>query len=96
MFRKEVKPISELLSQYLRRQGMETPLLQRRLIETWDTLLGPTIAQYTTEKFIKNQVLFVKILNPALRQDLNMMRSQLVKRLNDAVGSQIITEVRIY
>lgn len=96
MFRKEVKPISELLSQYLRQQGMETPLLQRRIVDTWDSLMGPTIAQYTTEKFIKNQVLFVKILNPALRQDLNMMRSQLVKRLNDAVGSQIITEVRIY
>jgi predicted nucleic acid-binding Zn ribbon protein len=96
MFRKEVKPISELLSQYLRRQGMETPLLQRRVVDTWDTLMGPAIAQYTSEKFIKNQVLYVKILNPALRQDLNMMRSQLVKRLNDAVGSQIITEVRIY
>lgn len=96
MFRKEVKPISELLSQYLRRQGMETPLLQRRVVDMWDTLLGPTIAQYTAEKFIKNQVLFIKINNPALRQDLNMMRSQLVKRLNDAVGSQIITEVRVY
>lgn len=96
MFRKEVKPISELLSQYLRQQGMETPLLQRRIVDTWDSLMGPAIAQYTTEKFIKNQILFVKILNPALRQDLNMMRSQLVKRLNDAVGSQIITEVRIY
>ncbi len=96
MFRKEVKPISELLSQYLRRQGMETPLLQRRVIDAWDTVLGPTIAQYTTQKFIKNQVLFVKIINPAMRQDLTMMRSQLVKRLNDAVGSQIITEVRIY
>lgn len=96
MFRKEVKPISELLSQYLRQQGMETPLLQRRIVDTWDSLMGPAIAQYTTEKFIKNQVLFVKILNPALRQDLNMMRSQLVKRLNEAVGSQIITEVRIY
>ncbi len=96
MFRKEVKPISELLSQYLRRQGMETPLMQRRVVDLWDTLLGPTISQYTSEKFIKNQVLYVKILNPALRQDLNMMRSQLVKRLNDAVGSQIITDVRIY
>lgn len=96
MFRKEVKPISELLSQYLRQQGMETPLLQRRIVDMWDSLMGPSIAQYTTEKFIKNQVLFVKILNPALRHDLNMMRSQLVKRLNEAVGSQIITEVRIY
>jgi hypothetical protein len=38
----------------------------------------------------------VKINNPALRQDLNMMRSQLVKRLNEAVKSMVIAEVRIY
>ena len=96
MFRKDVKPLSEVLSQFLRHEGLETPLLQRRLVNAWDTIVGPTIAQYTSDKFIQNQVLFVKIINPALRQDLSMMRSELVKRLNNAVGSQIITEVRIY
>ena len=48
------------------------------------------------EKFIKNQVLYVKISNPALRQDLSMMRSQLVRRLNEAVGASVISDVRIY
>lgn len=96
MFRKDVKPLSEVLSQFLRHEGLETPLLQRRLVNAWDTIVGPTIAQYTSDKFIQNQVLFIKIINPALRQDLSMMRSELVKRLNNAVGSQIITEVRIY
>lgn len=96
MFRKDVKPLSDLLSQYMRMQGLETPLLQRRLLDAWDKVVGQTVSQYTAEKFIQNQVLFVKIVNPALRQDLSMMRSQLLKRLNEAVGSQIINEVRIY
>jgi hypothetical protein len=38
----------------------------------------------------------VKIENPALRQDLSMMRSQLVKKLNDHVGSFVISDVHIY
>jgi hypothetical protein len=41
-------------------------------------------------------MLFVKITNPALRQDLSMMRAQLVKRLNAVVGSSVITDVRVY
>ena len=85
MFRKDVKPLSEVLSQFLRQEGLETPLLQRRLVDAWDTIVGPTIAQYTSDKFIQNQVLFVKIVNPALRQDLSMMRTELVNRLNNAV-----------
>lgn len=96
MFRRDVQSISDLLNMYLRREGLETPLLQKRAVDAWDTLMGPSIARFTGGKFIKNQTLFVKILNPALRQDLTMMRSRIVKRINEAVGSQVIVDVRIY
>ena len=96
MFRRAVQSISDLLNMYLRREGLETPLLQKRAVDAWDTLMGPSIARYTGKKFIKNQTLFVQILNPALRQDLTMMRSRIVKRINEAVGSQVIVDVRIY
>lgn len=96
MFRRDVQSISDLLNMYLRREGLETPLLQKRAVDAWDTLMGPSIARYTGKKFIKNQTLFVQILNPALRQDLTMMRSRIVKRINEAVGSQVIVDVRIY
>ena len=96
MFRRDVQSISDLLNMYLRREGLETPLLQRRAIDAWETVVGSGVARYTGEKFIKNQTLFVKILSPALRQDLTMMRTQLVKRINEAVGSMVIADVRIY
>ena len=96
MFRRDVQSISDLLNMYLRREGLETPLLQKLAVDALDTLMGPYIARFTGEKFIKNQTLFVKILNPALRQDLTMMRSRIVKRINETVGSQVIVDVRIY
>lgn len=96
MFKREVKPLGEVLRKFLRDGGLETPLLQLRVVEAWDRVAGPMVARYTAEKFVKNQVLFVKIQNPALRQDLSMMRSQLVRRLNAAVGSSVIVDIRVY
>ncbi|MBO4660531.1 MAG: DUF721 domain-containing protein [Prevotella sp.] len=96
MFRREVKSISDLLGRVLREEGLETPLLQKRLIDNWETVTGKTVARYTQEKFIRNQTLFVKITNAALRADLSMMRTQLVRRLNDSVGSMVIADVRVY
>ena len=96
MFRREVKSIDELISVFLRQEGYETPLLQKRLVDSWTRGTGAAVARYTGEKFIKNQTLFVKITNPALRQDLLMMRSQLVRRLNEAVGCQVIADIRLY
>jgi len=96
MFKREVKSINDILQQFLRKEGLETPLQQKRLIDAWDSVAGPMVARYTQDKFIKNQILFVKITNPALRQDLSMMRQQLTRRLNEVVGSSVISDVRVF
>lgn len=96
MFRRDVQNLADVLNLCLRRNGLETPLLQRRLIDSWEKVVGPGIAAYTKEKYIKNQTLFVKISNPALRSDLSMMRQRLVSLLNNVVGSMVIADVRIY
>ena len=96
MFRRDVKPLGEILLKLLRDEGLETPLQQKRLIDAWETVAGPMVASYTTERFIKNQTLFVKITNPALRHDLSMMRTRLMRRLNEQVGALIITDIKVY
>ena len=95
MFRKHPIQVEKLVKVILRSNGLETPWLQRRLIESWDKVAGTLVAQYTTEKYIRNQTLFVHVENPALRSELNMMRSSLVEKLNAEVGSMIITEIRL-
>ena len=96
MFKRSILPLDDIVNQLLRQEGLETPLNERRLIDAWDTVAGATIARYTTEKFIRNQVLFVNILNPALRSELSMMKTQLVDRLNAVIGARVITDIRIY
>ena len=78
----------------LRVQGLETPLLQKRLVESWPLIAGPAIARYTTGVSIRNQTLFVRLSVPALRADLSMRRQEFVKLLNDYVGAQIIADIR--
>ena len=89
-----MKSIGELILKNLRAQGLETPLQQKRLIEAWPEVMGNMIAGYTQEVFIRNQTLHVRLTNPALRADLSMMRAEIVKKLNTAVGSQVIVEIR--
>ncbi len=96
MFRRKVRSLSELLPEILRNEGLETPLQQKRILSAWTEVAGQTVAQYTGEKFIKNQTLYVKILNPALRADLSLNRSVLVQRLNQMAGAFVISDIRFY
>ncbi|MBQ1581220.1 MAG: DUF721 domain-containing protein [Prevotella sp.] len=96
MFKRQVQQIDGILQMILREQGLEIPLQQKRVIDQWEVVTGTIVSKYTGEKFIKNQTLYVKITNPALRQDLTMMRHQLVKRLNESVGALVIVDVKLY
>lgn len=96
MFKRKVIPLADLIPGIIRQNGLETPLLQMRVLDSWDEIVGEAIQRYTQEKFIKNQTLFVKISNPALRSDLSMRRTELAQQLNAKVGSYVIADVRIY
>lgn len=78
----------------LRSQGLETPLMQKRLIDAWPVVAGEPISRYTVDVSIRNQTLFVRLRIPALRADLNMRRQEFVWKLNNHVGAQVIADIR--
>ena len=93
MFKRDVHNVRDLILKNLRAQGLETPLLQKRLIDSWREVVGEAIAGYTDGLYIRNQTLYVHLTNPSLRADLSMMRSELVRKLNAKVESQVIAEI---
>ena len=96
MFRREVKQLDSLVYQYLRVMGLETPLLQKRLIMSWEKVAGEVVFKYTRQIFISTQTLMVKIDNSALKAELSMMRSEYVRKLNDCVGARVIANIRFF
>ncbi|MCH5309869.1 MAG: DUF721 domain-containing protein [Prevotella sp.] len=94
MFRRDVQNLKDLILRNLRAQGLETPLLQKRLVDSWQTVAGEVITRYTQNLYIRNQTLYVHLTNPALRADLSMQRQEFVRKLNEHVGSQVIADIR--
>ncbi len=96
MKRTKATEIGDLIRQFIRNEGLETPLNQHRLISSWGEVMGQGIYSYTGDIFIKNQTLYVKITSSVLRQELTIGRKNIVKRLNDHVGAQVIVDLRFY
>ena len=94
MFKRDVHNVKDLILKNLRAQGLETPLLQKRLMDSWGEVVGEFVANYTDGMYIRNQTLYVHLTNPAMRADLSMMRREIVNKLNAHVGSQVIADIR--
>lgn len=94
MFSKREEHFADVLHSLVREEGLETPILQRRLIALWPRVVGELVASHTDNLYIRNQTLFVHVAMPALRAELSMMRSEFVEKLNAGVGTVIISDIR--
>ena len=93
MRRNKAESIGQIIRQYLRQEGLETPLNETRVAAAWPQVMGEAIARYTGDVFVRNQVLYVQLKSPALKANLMMGREALVQKLNDFVGAQVIRSI---
>lgn len=93
MKRNNTEQVGDIIRRLLRQEGLETPLNEYRLIDAWKDVVGPVIARYTTNLYIKNQTLYVHLSSSVLRQELSMSRALLIQNLNAQVGSQVIVNI---
>ena len=89
------RSIGDLLAEYIHGSELEKPLLERRVVELWPQLLGPTVAQLTGQMEVKNGVLLVHIRSAALRSQLFEVRHEVVRKLNDAAHADVLKDMRL-
>lgn len=93
MRKKQVMSIGEILQQVMREEGLESPLQQQRLLAAWPEVIGPAMTAYTSELFLKNQTLIVRVTSSVLRQELYLAKAVLIRNLNRKAGAQVITDI---
>ena len=74
---------------------LKESILEIRIIRGWHTLLGPAIAGYTQNIYMKKRVLYVSLSSSILRNDLLLRKDKLIKDLNDFAREAILEDVVI-
>ena len=93
MSRHNEHSLKEVINQLLKAYKLDDKLAERRLISSWDSVMGVMIAKHTKDIFIKHKQLFVTLDSAALRNELLLARTKIVKMLNDEVGQEVINDV---
>ena len=93
MDRQKTEQVTDVLHQFLRLNNLDGPLNEYRLLQAWEEVMGPVVTRYTTKKYLTNQTLCVHLTSASLKADLMMRRSEIVKALNDKVGSIVIYDL---
>ncbi len=95
MKRSNTQTLKEAINSYFKAMGIDKKLKEIRLVESWEDIVGITIAKSTRGIYIKNSVLYLKINSSIIRHELLMIREGLIKRVNEKAGEQLINRIVI-
>ena len=96
MRRSKGQPIAEVIKELLKNYDITSKFNEAHVITSWDKLMGPSVTKYTVKIEVEKRILFVKLSNAALKQELSYARQKIKKMLNDEVGEEVLLDVRIY
>jgi hypothetical protein len=72
---------------------LDSKMSEINIVNSWEKLMGRTIANKTEEIFIRDKKLFIRLSSSVLRQELSYAKSKIVELINKEAGNEIVTEV---
>ena len=74
MKRNDAEQIGDMIRKFFRLNGLESPLNEYRLVQAWIDVEGHAIAGYTSNLYIKNQILYLHLTSSVIRKEMKMKR----------------------
>ena len=87
--------LADALVAFLRESGLEKSVLEVQIEEAWPKVMGEVVTRLTRSVEVKNGMLIVKVNSAALKTQLFENRFELIRKLNEYVGSPVLRDCRI-
>lgn len=85
--------LKEALHEMLDTFRLDQKFRQKKLIASWEKIMGAAVANRTTEIIFRDKKLFVYLSSASLREELFNARDKIRDLLNEEAGAVIVEEI---
>lgn len=93
MKREEAKLINSLLSDFVKKAGLEKQLRTIDVFDAWDIAVGKKGAKITSSKFLKEGILFCTISSSIGRNELQYQLHNVIEKINSLVPGTLVKKI---
>lgn len=87
------KSLKEAIEQMLNVYKIKRKFEETSIVAIWPELVGKSVANRTKELYISNKKLFLRIESSVIKNELMMMRSQIIGKINDKAKEILVEEI---
>jgi len=90
---KKTAELGSVLKKLLRDLHIEKKVYQNQALLVWNEVVGEKISKISHAESVENGILFVHVENPSWRTELSYLKRDIINRLNNRIGMNIITDI---
>ncbi|MBA3387607.1 MAG: DUF721 domain-containing protein [Verrucomicrobiota bacterium] len=85
----------DLLPKLMQQLGLSERLRETEVIDAWKGIVGDFIAAHSAPVSLRNGVLFIRVLQPALHYQFETIsKAEILRKLKQRFGGKIIRDLR--
>src|SRR5881394_3717993 len=86
---------ADVLPKLMQRLGLKERLHETEVLEAWGKIVGEFIAAHSAPVALRDGILYVRVLQPALHYELEQIaKIDILRKLKQRFGGKIIRDVR--
>ena len=89
-----VQSVGALLGKTMAALGLGDRVREGEVLAAWKSIVGDFIASHSRPDRLRDGVLYVRVLQPTVRFELERLRPQMVTKLKERFGVRTVREVR--
>lgn len=93
MKRTEIQSIGSVIKEYLKENKFDRKLAEVNIVSSWESIVGRSIARATSSVSIKDGILHLHMKSSIVRHELLMVRSDLMRAINEKAGFEIVKDI---
>ncbi|HEY5037361.1 MAG TPA: DUF721 domain-containing protein [Chthoniobacterales bacterium] len=87
--------IGDLLPKVMQKLGLKERLQESEVLGAWKTVVGDFIATHSSPVALRDGILYVRVLQPALHYELDRVnKPQILRKLKQRFGARVIRDLR--
>ncbi len=93
MRRSEFQSLGNAIKDYLKEEKIDGKIAELEAVNLWEELIGKQIARATSSIYIKDGILFIHLKSSIVRNELFMMRNEIIQAMNQRIGRRVVKAI---
>jgi predicted nucleic acid-binding Zn ribbon protein len=87
-------PLKDILDHVLHSQGLDKRIQQENAVILWEEIVGPRIAKASKALRIDRGELLIQVKSSSWKQQIQMLKPDIIKKLNTHLGEKTVKAIR--